>query len=103
MQAVFANYSSMASEIERLLTGSSLTAPDVAKLVGVSRATVYNWMEGTKPNSRTRAQYELAIHKIKEHLSTGTTPGLVNFGYPVPELEVMTPMWSETPRKRIVG
>nr|MBS3785165.1 hypothetical protein [Anaerolineae bacterium] len=57
------------------LTQAQITQTEFAKLLGVSRLTVINWMQGNDPSSFLRRPLRVVLHEIQTAVDRGELPG----------------------------
>ena len=53
-------------ELQAVMKEKNITAADAARMIGVSRATLYNWIGGREPLSAHRRLIQNAIKRMKE-------------------------------------
>jgi transcriptional regulator with XRE-family HTH domain len=56
------------------IDAAKLTMAEVAKIIGVSRITVYKWCKGTKPHRLVQRRLEVFDLVVKRLQETGTLP-----------------------------
>ena len=58
-------------DMDRIMSASKLGQSDVARLLGVSRITVYNWLKGGEPHKLLRTK----VYKLFGALDRATEAG----------------------------
>jgi transcriptional regulator with XRE-family HTH domain len=57
-----------------LLAQAKLTNSDFARLMGVSRVTVYNWLKDGSPHSLIQAKYAKVVAAVQSAAEAGALP-----------------------------
>jgi DNA-binding XRE family transcriptional regulator len=57
-----------------LLTRAKLTNSDFARLIGVSRVTVYNWLTDGSPHSMIRKKFDKVVAAVQCAVDAGELP-----------------------------
>jgi len=53
-------------ELRSVIGEKNITIADAARMIGISRATLYNWINGRKPLNAHRRLLQNAIKRMKE-------------------------------------
>lgn len=61
-------------QLTNLLAQAKLTSSDFARIMGVSRVTIYNWLNVGEPHKILRPKYEKITAAIKRAADAGDLP-----------------------------
>jgi len=56
----------LVKELRAVIKEKNITHTDAARMIGISRATLYNWINGKKPLSAHRRLIQNSIKRMKE-------------------------------------